>query len=243
MIKCIGNAFVKGGATVDKSRILPEYFPIIWKKSGFSMGLYIKGKGAFSIQISRESASVFSNNSNPITSLYALVVDLVGKKLVFRDAGNNNVVSKPISTNLVLSENKPNAYWFEMRCSKIMKGNNLHHNCFLCFGKSGDIDPLIEINIGNPFKELHKHPTFLSFVPVSNDTSIKVSFGCLKEFGEICAHTDECKKTDNNLICGNISRYRNSKRMNGVRTFEEDQCICRESHMRWVSEMKKCVIT
>ena len=234
---------VNGDDTNDEQRTLPEYFPIVWKKSGFSMGLYLKGTGVFSLQLSRQSPSILSDDSKKILPLYSLKIDFIEKKIVFLDAVNENIISKQLSSNLVISVVTITVYWFEMRCSKTFRKSNHYHNCFLCFGKSGDTNPLIEINIGNPFKELHVHPTFVSFIPKSIDTSIQVSFECSRDFGDVCAHTGECKKTDINLLCGNISKLNNLRRLNGVKTFEEDRCICRSQTMKWDSEMKKCVTT
>ena len=207
------------------------------------MGLYLKGAGVFSLQLSRQSPSIFSDDSKKILPLYSLTIDFIKKKIVFLDVVNQNIISKLLSNELVISEDTTTVFWFEMRCSKTFRKSNHFHNCFLCFGKSGETNPLIEINIGNPFKELHVHPTFVSFIPKSNDTSIQVSFECSRDFGEVCAHTDECKKTDKNLICGNISKLNNLRRFNGVKTFEEDRCICRKQTMEWISERKKCVTT
>ena len=176
--------------------------------------------------------------------LYDLTIDFVGNKLDFRNLVENNFVSKLIQPELPLNKNKPNAYWFEMRCSKRNKRNNRGnaYNCSLCFGKSGFKESLIEIYIGNPFKDLHTHPTYVSFVPKSKDTSIKLSFDCSMDFGEACAHTAECKKVDDTLICGSVSKYHNSNGMDGIRTFEEDRCICRTKDMKWISKIKKCVV-
>ena len=204
------------------------------------MGLYMKGKGLLSIQLSREPLSILSSKS--ISSLYTLTLDFDEKKLLFRDEVNQNVISKQVSSDLVLSEDTLSVYWFEMRCSKRLKRKGHHdYNCFLCFGKSGERNPLIEVNIGNPFKAIQIHPTFVSFIPVSNNTSIQLSFDCIREFGDVCAHTNECKKTNDNLICGNAVKQNNLNGINGVRTFEEDRCRCRGKYMRWVAEMKNCV--
>ena len=222
--------------------MLTEYFPVIWNKSGFSMGLYIQGKGSMSIQLSREPLSILSSKSKSIFSLYSLTLDFDEKKLLFHDEVNQNIISKKVSPDLVLSEDTLSVYWFEMRCSKRLKGKGHHdYNCFLCLGKSGEKNPLIEVNIENPFKAIQIHPTFVSFVPVSNNTSIQLSFDCTREFGDVCAHNNECKKTNNNLICGNAIKQHNLHGINGVRTFEEDRCRCRGRNMRWVAEMKNCV--
>ena len=225
-----------------KQKTATEYFPVIWNKSGFSMGLYIKGKGSLSIQLSREPHSMLSSKSKPISSLYSLTLDFDEKKLLFRDEVNQNIISKKVSSDLVLSEDTLSVYWFEMRCSKKLKGKSHHdYNCFLCLGKSGEKNPLIEVNIGNPFKVLQIHPTFVSFLPVSNKTSIQLSFDCSREFGDVCAHTNECKKTNDNLMCGNAIKQHDLHGINGVKTFEEDRCRCRGRNMRWVAEMKNCV--
>ena len=207
------------------------------------MGLYLKGTGAFSLQLSRQSPSFVSDDSKNISPLYSLILDFTEKKIVFRDAVNENIISKQFSSDLVISEATITVYWFEMRCSKIIRRSNHYHSCCLSLGKSGETNPLIEINIGNPFKELQVQPTFVSFIPKSSDTSIQVSFECSRDFGEVCAHAGECEKTDRNLICGNIAKLNNSRRSNGVKTFEEDRCICRTQTMKWISEMKKCVTT
>ena len=111
------------------------------------MGLYMKGKGLLSIQLSREPLSILSSKS--ISSLYTLTLDFDEKKLLFRDEVNQNVISKQVSSDLVLSEETLSVYWFEMRCSKRIKGNDHDYNCFLCLGKSGEKNPLIEVNTEN----------------------------------------------------------------------------------------------
>ena len=234
---------INGSTNSHQPKISQEYFPILWKKSGFSMGLYLKGKGSILIQLSRESPSVLVTNSDHVASSYSLMVDFGEKKLIFQDAVNQNIISKQVSSDLVLSEDKFTSYWFEMRCSKRAQRIDRFYNCFIHFGKSGDQSSLFEVNIGNPFKALQLHPTFVSFIPVSNDTSIQVSFECTRTFGDICAHTDECKKTSNDLICGNVLKQHSLKRINGVKTFEEDRCMCHEKNMRWVEEKKKCMIS
>ena len=163
--------------------------------------------------------------------------------MLFRDEVNQNIISKQVSSDLVLNEETLSVYWFEMRCSKRIKGNDHDYNCFLCLGKSGEKNPLIEVNIENPFKAIQIHPTFVSFIPASSNTSIQLSFDCTREFGDVCAHTDECRTTNNNLICGNAMRQHSLDGINGVKTFEEDRCRCRGRNMRWVAEMKNCVIS
>ena len=237
--KCAANSLISGGDNQEHSA--EEYFPLPWKKTGFLMGLHLKGKGQFAIHLSREIPYPESFIPSPI--LYELIIDFVGKKLDFSNFVDNNYVSKLVESGLLLDENTPSAYWFEMRCSKKIKKKikGFTYNCSLCFGKSGFNETLVEIYIGNPFKELHTQPTYVSFVPKSKDTSIKVSFECFMNYNEVCAHTGECKKVDDNLICSGLSKYRNFRGMNGIRTFEEDRCVCLEKSMKWPPERRKCV--
>ena len=102
---------------------------------------------------------------------------------------------------------------------------------------------ILGINIGNPFRDIHTHPTHVSFVSASENTEIEASLGCAAEFGDICAHSGECKKVDDNLVCKSASQYHNlAGGMNGLRTFEQDRCMCRETNMKWKYELKKCVM-
>ena len=232
---------IAGDDVANNSSVSENYFPIPWKKTGFSIGLHLKGKGKIAIQLSREIPSPPKFTSTP--NLYELSIDFVENRLGFKNLLENNYVSKLVPLELTLSETKPIAYWFEMRCLKVQKRGTKEgqNNCSLYLGKSGFKESLIEIVIGNPFKDLHTHPTYVSFMPKSKDTFLKVSFDCLMEYGEGCAHTNECTKVDDNLICGSALQYHNLEGMNGIKTFEEDRCICRTKDLKWSSELKKCV--
>ena len=223
-----------------ESARLQDYFTLPWTKTGFTLGLHLKGKGQLAIHLTRENTYLRDSTQNPI--LYELVIDFSGKKLDFKNFVENNFVSKLVPSGLPLNEKTPSAYWFEMRCSKRSQRNTRRdrYSCSLSFGKSGYSEALIEIYIGNPFKELHTRPTYVSFFPQTKDTLIKAAFECSMTYDDVCSHTGECKTINEGLICSSRSTYHNALGINGIRTFEEDRCICRDA-MKWISESKQCV--
>ena len=203
------------------------------------MGLHLKGKGQLAVQVSREIPYLSAAITNIM--LYEMVIDFDGKKLDFHNFVDNGFVSKIITVGLPINENMLTVYWFEMRCIKTNNKRTTRYNCSICLGKSGLNETLIEIYIGNPFKELHSHPTYVSFVPKTKETSIKLSFECSISYNEICAHTDECKKVDKNLTCSSLAKFHNRDGMNGIMTFEEDRCTCKTDTMKWRPDQRKCV--
>ena len=205
--------------------------------------MHLKGRGKLTVQFLRENLSRSIPHKHNI--LFDLTIDFDGKKLDFRNLLENNFVSRVVDSDLLLNENSPVSYWIEMRCSKRNKRRwkKIHYNCMLHFGMSGIKEALLGINIGNPFRDIHTHPTHVSFVPASENTKIEAALGCAAEFGDICAHTGECKKVDDNLVCKSASQYHDlAGGMNGLRTFEQDRCMCRETNMKWKYELKKCVM-
>ena len=203
------------------------------------MGLHLKGNGQFAVQLWTEipySPAVITNSI-----LYEVVIDFNMGRLDFHNFIDNDFVSKLIPGGLSITENTLTSYWFEMQCTKTKSKQTIRYNCSICFGKSGLNETLLEIYIGNPFKELHRQPTYVSFVPKTKETTIKLSFDCSISHGAICAHTDECKKVDKNLVCSNLSKFHNQAGINGIRTFEEDRCTCRTDMMKWRPDQRKCV--
>ena len=53
-IKCFAHVFLNGIENEESSLRTREFFPFPWKKTGFLMGLHLKGKGQFAVQLPRE---------------------------------------------------------------------------------------------------------------------------------------------------------------------------------------------